>query len=398
LSSSEKARPALPTLSASIPVIILPITILSLPLAAAPGLGLSNGQVVGWIIALYGVPGALGLALTLRYRQPLLLTGNVFVLIFIASLGGQISYPELVGATILAGVGVVLLGLLGLTGRLAAIIPPPVVLGLLAGAIVPFVAGIFTNLGEAPAVVGGVLVAYFLSSRILGTRLPPILPALLAGLVIAALTGQLGQVPARLALPTPEFTFPVFSLPAIVTATPVILVLATVQANVPSAVFLESQGYKPPERVINVVGGLGTLAGSLLGPTAVSLSLPATALVAGPEAGERNVRHRTVYVGAGAGLALALLAGVAADLLDIVPLALLLALAGLALVPVFAGALQQITRGPLWLGPMFAFAIALSKISLFGLGPFFWALVFGTGISLLLEGEALGRLRDEEAG
>ena len=52
-----------------------------------------------------------------------------------------------------------------------------------------------------------------------------------------------------------------------------------------------------------------------------------------------------------------------------------------------------VTRGPLVLGPLFAFAIALSKISFLGLGPFFWSLVIGMLVSLLLERKPLEALR-----
>ena len=119
LPASGALRGALPALSAALPAVILFITVLSIPLAAAPGLHLSAAQATDWIVALYGLPGVLSLALALRYRQPLLLTGNVFALIFIASLGGQLSYAELVGASVVAGAIVALLGALGLTARLA---------------------------------------------------------------------------------------------------------------------------------------------------------------------------------------------------------------------------------------------------------------------------------------
>ena len=205
-------------------------------------------------------------------------------------------------------------------------------------------------------------------------------------------------MPARLALPLPTITNPVFSVHAIATATPVLVVLITLQSNLPSVVFLQNQGYHPPERVINNVSGVGTLLGSLLGPTAVSLSLPATALVAGAEAGEHQLRHRAVYLASGPVLLIALLASIAADLPAIVPLPLLFTLAGLAVVDLLASALRQITRGPLLLGPLFAFAIALSEISLLGFGPFFWALLIGMGISLLLEREGLRKLRSPGTG
>jgi predicted benzoate:H+ symporter BenE len=73
-------------------------------------------------------------------------------------------------------------------------------------------------------------------------------------------------------------------------------------------------------------------------------------------------------------------------------------MAGLALVPALAVALRQISSGPLVLGPLFAFAIALSQMTVFGLGPFFWSLVLGTAISLLLERDGWKRLRSEAAG
>ena len=106
--------------------------------------------------------GLPGLVLTIRYRQPLLLTENIFVLIFIASPAGRPSYPQLVDeASIVAGASIVLLGALGLTGRLAAWIPAPIALGLLAGAVMPFVSDIFTSLWDAPALVGGTVLAYY---------------------------------------------------------------------------------------------------------------------------------------------------------------------------------------------------------------------------------------------
>src|SRR5215212_12224782 len=86
---SETLRSWLPALGAAIPLSIFPIAVLSLPLAAAQEMRLSAPQTTSWILALYGLPGLLSLVLTILYRQPLLLTGNIFVLIFIASLGDR---------------------------------------------------------------------------------------------------------------------------------------------------------------------------------------------------------------------------------------------------------------------------------------------------------------------
>ncbi len=396
MSTSKALKRNLPAMSVALRNIIIFIAVLSIPLAAAQELGLSAAETSSWILALYGLPGLLSLVLALRYRQPLLLTGNIFFVIFIRGLGGQLSFPELMGASMLAGAGVLLFGLLGLTKRLAAWIPVPIMFGLLAGAIMPFVARVFSLLGDAPAVIGATLLAYLVSRSLLGNRLPAILPALITGVIVVAVTGQFGQVDEPLSLVLPQVTLPVFSLPAILTATPVLAALITLQSNLPSLRFLQSQNYDPPESAIDVVSGVGTMVGSFLGPTGVSLSLPATSLIAGPEAGDQEIRHRVVYVIGSAALLVSVLAGIAAAIAQIFPAALLAALAGLSLVDVLANAVKQVTKGPLLLGPLFAFAISLSGISFLGFGQYFWSMVIGTAVTLFLERDGLRALRNKE--
>lgn len=376
------------------PLLIIHVAVLSIPLTAAQDMGLSPAQTTTWILVLYGLPGVVNLALALIFRLPLLFTGNLFVLVFVASLGGDVSYPALIGACVVAGAVVLLLGVLGLTGLLAEWVPAPMVFGLLAGAIMPFVADIFTSLGEAPLIVGGTFLAYVAGRLALGRRIPATLPALIVGLALTALTGQFGVISAAVSLPVPVATPLEFSPSAIITASPVLVVLIVLQSNLPSLVFMGSEGYDPPDRLVYGVSGIGTMLGSLLGPTALSLSLPATALVAGPKAGEPERRYRAVYIVGVAAALIGLLAAIAAALTEVIPLPLLNALAGLAMFDVLANALKQITSGPLVLGPLFTFAIALSEISLFGFGPFFWALVIGTAVSLLLEREGFRALRE----
>jgi benzoate membrane transport protein len=71
----------------------------------------------------------------------------------------------------------------------------------------------------------------------------------------------------------------------------------------------------------------------------------------------------------------------------------LLAVAGLALLGVLSQALEQVMKGPLRLGPLVAFAVTSSTLSLFGLGAAFWALVLGTVTAIVVEGEALRTVR-----
>lgn len=396
-SSSDRPHAWMPAVGITIRNVIIFIAVLAIPLAAAQELSLSPSQTTSWILIVYGLTGLISLILAVIYRQPLLMTGNLFALIFVASLGNEFSFGEIIGAYMVAGLGLLLISLLGLTGRLASWLPAPIVFGLLAGAILPFMVRIFSLLGEDPLLVGGTFLAYLLGQKFLGNRLPAILPALIVGLVIAVISGQLGQMPNDLSFIPPQITNPVFTLQAIITISPVIIVLMIVQANLPSLVFIRDQGYQPPERVVDLTSGLGTILGSLLGPVAVSLSLPATSLVAGPEAGQLHFRYYSVIMVATGAIIIGLLAGAAAMVPEIFPEALLLTLAGLAVVGVLVNALQQVTRGPLLLGPVFAFAVASSQISWLGFGPFFWALIIGVLVSLLLEPEKMRSLQGKAA-
>jgi benzoate membrane transport protein len=407
--NSRSFRRTLPALIAAIPIAIVFFAVLGIILTAAgpEGLALSADRTSGWIAVVYGLPMLPTLALSIRYRQPLILTGNIFAIIFFVSLGDQIAFPDLAGASLVAGALVLVAAVFGLTRLVATWIPAPIVHGLIAGAVMPFVVRVFSSLStsaggvsipsEVPLMVGAAVVAYLLSQRFVGSRVPAILPSFVVGLLVALLTGQLGEIPSSLEPPSLEIVRPGFSWTAIVTATPVLVALLTVQSNIPSVIYMRSQGFHPPERVINVVSGVGTVLGSFFGPIALSLALPPLLLAAGPGAGERSLRYRAVYLPAATGLLIALFAGTAADLAVLVPPVLLLAMAGLALLPALVSALREVTTGPLILGPLFAFAISLSEMSLFGLGAFFWALVLGTAVSLLMEREGWTRLRSEAA-
>ncbi|MFN2526781.1 MAG: benzoate/H(+) symporter BenE family transporter [Actinomycetota bacterium] len=404
--TSGELRRSLPALGAAIPVIIIFIAVLSIVLTAAGprGLNLSDAQTSGWIAVVYALPAVPSVLLSLRYRQPLLLTGNVFAVIFLASLGEQFTFRELSGAAFMAGAIVFVIAFLGLATQLVAWIPAPIMHGLVAGVVMPFVGHIFSGMSatsgagaRVPLMVGSAFVAYLLSQRFLAPRLPAIFLAFVAGLVAAGLTGQFGRMPSSFALPHFALSWPVFSWAALVSTTPVLVALMFLQSNLPCIIYMRSQGYRPPERIVNLVSGVGTMLASPIGPSTVSLAVPLVPLTAGPTAGDSSIRYRSVFIPAAALVLIGFLASTAADLAVLVPPVLLLALAGLALVGVLVSSLREIARGPLVLGPVFAFAIALSPMRVFGLGPFFWSLVVGTGVSLLVEREEWTRLREHTA-
>lgn len=392
----ERTRDWSRSLGISLALVTLAISLIAVPLSASGKLGLADGQMTAWLMSIYTLPSVVGIVMTLLLKQPLALTGNIFILIFIVSLQGRLSFAELAGASMVAGAAVLLIAGLGLAGHVARLIPEPVVVGLLAGSTLPFVAGIFSGMGSDPAVIGAAFLAFILGRRYLDSRVPSIFLAVVVGIAAAAMLGRFGGEGNRNATAAlPVLTVPAFSWDAVLTATPVMVVLIVLQSNVPSAIFLRGEQYRPPAKLVDFISGLGTMAASFLGPAGLSLSLPATAMVAGPDAGPRRSRYRAMALAYAILLVLTPLAVYAATAADVLPLELLAAIAGLAVIGVLAMALKRISNGPLTMGPLVAFAVAVSDLTMLGLGPYFWSLALGVAVSWILEREATNDLRLE---
>jgi hypothetical protein len=92
---STEIRRTLPALIASIPITIDFFAVVGIVLTAAGpnGLDLTDARTSGWIAVLYGFPTLIALVLTLRFRN--------FAIILFVSLGDQVSFPELAGASLI---------------------------------------------------------------------------------------------------------------------------------------------------------------------------------------------------------------------------------------------------------------------------------------------------------
>jgi benzoate membrane transport protein len=385
-------------LTASIPITIFAVAAVALPLATEQSLGLSSRQTSAWIFALYAIPGLASIVLTVAYRMPLLVAWHTAVVAFVASLARTFPYDTIAGGMLVAGLVVAILGALGLTTRVAALVPTAVVFGVVAGNVLPFVIGTFEALQGEGLLVGAALAAYLVGRRTLHPRVPPILPALIVGLGLAAATGRLEGAATGWAWPTLMVASPSFTPAAILTVVSIAVPLISLHSNLTAVAYLRNENYAPPARAIEVTTGLATALASLFGPSPICMGALVTPLTAGPEAGERAVRPWVAYAGAIGFLVIAMGAGMAADLPSLLPLPLLLAVAGLALLGVLSQALTQVMSGPLRLGPLVAFAVASSSLSLFGLGAAFWALVFGTVTSLMVEPGAWRAAGGEASG
>jgi benzoate membrane transport protein len=106
-----------------------------LPIAVAGQLGLDSAQFSSWIFIVWTSGAIASIALSLFYRLPIPITWTIPGLIYLGTLAGDFTFAEMVGANLVAGVLILILGLLGVGGRIMTWLPLPIIMGMFAGSI-----------------------------------------------------------------------------------------------------------------------------------------------------------------------------------------------------------------------------------------------------------------------
>jgi benzoate membrane transport protein len=223
-----------------------------LHIAVADQLGLSAAQSSSWIFIIWTSGAVASVALSLFYRMPIPITWSIPGLIYLGTLAGEFTFSEMVGANLIAGVLILLLGLLGVGGRIMTWLPLPIVMGMFAGSILGYVTRM-VNATVDDFLVAGPTVGGYLLGRLIGNpRIPPVGLAVVFG-AIAVLIGRQG-IPEAMTWSLPVLVVPDmnFSASAIAAVSLPMVVLALGLGNVQGLGFLLGQGYKVPVNPISI--------------------------------------------------------------------------------------------------------------------------------------------------
>lgn len=357
---------------------------LVLTVPAAEAAGLSAAQLSSWVWAITVGSGLATVILSLIYRMPVLTAWSTPGLALLATSLSHYRLGEAVGAYILVGLAIALLGISGLFDRAVRVIPQPVAMAVLAGLLLKYGLALIAGLASDPLLVGVVLAA-FLGLRWAGFRVP-IAGALLAGFAVAWGVGQLPLTAVPLALAAPTLIWPEFTPRAAVGLALPLLILALASQNLPGFAVMRAAGYTPPVRGALVVTGLLS---ALLAPMlnhGLTMAAITAAIGNAPEAHPDPERRYAAAVIAGVlKISLGMVGVAVVTLLTALPRPVVTALAGLAL----AGTIAQCLAGGF--GPaddreasLWALLVTASDIAFFGVGSAFWGFVAGVGVHLLL--------------
>jgi benzoate membrane transport protein len=357
----------------------------TLVLAGLQAVGASPAQAASGLLATCLGSGIAGAVLTLRHRMPIAVawsTPGAALLVGAGPVAG--GFPAAVGAFLVCAALTVVAGLVPWLARAIAAIPRPVAGAMLAGILVPLCTAPVRALVDIPALAVPVVVTWAVLLRYArGWAVPG---ALVAAVVAIALTGRDTGLADAALRPDLVWTAPTFSLDSIVgIALPLFLVTMAGQ-NVPGAAVLSSYGYPAPLRPALVTTGLVGAVGTLFGGHQINLAAITAALTAGPEAHPDPRRRWTAtLVLAGGQVLLGLGAGVATALVLLSPPVLVIAVAGLALLPALGSSLTNAVSDPdLLLPTVVTFVVTASGVAVLGVGAAFWGLLAGLATLLVL--------------
>ena len=145
-----------------------------LHITVAGQLGLTAAQSSSWIFIIWTSGAVATVALSLFYRMPIPITWSIPGLIYLGTLAGDFTFPEMVGANLVAGLLILILGLLGVGGRIMTWLPLPIVMGMFAGSILSYVTRLVSVTVEDVLVAGPTVGGYLLGCYIGNPRVPPV--------------------------------------------------------------------------------------------------------------------------------------------------------------------------------------------------------------------------------
>ena len=348
--------------------------------------GLSQEQLASWVFGAFFLNGILTVAACWLYRQPLAFFWTIPGTVLVGPALTHLSWGEVVGAFLLTGVLVLLLGLTGWVRRAMAVVPMPIVMAMVAGVFLRFGLDLVRSLHEDAAIAAPMVVAFLLLSAlpVLGRRVPPVLGALVVGAVAVALSGRFrpsASGPEWFAVPV--FQAPQWSLQAAVELVVPLAITVLVVQNGQGIAVLRAAGHAPPVNVATVACGAWSLLTAAVGTVSTCLTGPTNALLSA--SGERSRQYTAGVVCGLLAVLFGLFAPLFTDAMLAAPPAFVATLGGLAMLRVLQSSFVTAFSTRLTLGALVTFVVTVADVSVLAVGAPFWGLLAGLAVSWLLE-------------
>lgn len=360
---------------------------------AAKAGGIEGAHLSSWIWAISIGSGITCIALSLRYRVPVITAWSTpGAALLVAGLPG-VTLPEAIGAFVFSSLLITLSGCTGVFSALMRRIPQPIVAAMLAGILLRFGLGVFTSLEQLPQVVLPMILGYLIARRTMPRY--AVIVTLLLGFTIAFGLGRVMVEELHAKLVEPVFVAPAFSPGALIGMGVPLFFVTMASQNAPGVGVLRTSGFNPPINPLITVTGLASLLLAPFGAHGINLAAITAAICTGPEA-HANPDKRYV-AGVVCGLFYILIGTFGATIATVfsaLPSPLIATVAGLALFASLTGGLtgamaEERDRE----SALVTFLVTASGLTIVGVGAAFWGLLAGLLTSLVLTGNPAGFFR-----
>lgn len=359
-------------------------------LAAAAAGDLSPDQTSSWIFGAFLGNGLLTLWLTYLYRSPQAYFWTIPGTVIVGDSLTHLSFAEVIGAYLVTGVVVFALGWTGLIGRIMAVLPPTIVMAMVAGIFLRFGldlidASVTDPLIALPMVI--VFVALSMSPRIASIA-PPVAVAAVVGTIVAITSGKLAPgILDNGIISRPVFTAPEFSFAAIMELVVPLAITVVIVQNGQGVAVLKAAGHRPGVNLAAAASGLWSLPMALIGNITTCLTGPTNALIV---AGAKSHRHYTAAMVTAIGaIIVGLFSPTFVGFMLAMPISFIAALAGIAMLTPLKNAFIAGFSGDYSTGALVCFLVTVSEISILGITAPFWGIVFGWLVGWLLDSKLL---------
>ena len=344
---------------------------------AAKNAPLTVEQTTSWVWAITVGSGVLSIILSLRYRQPVTAAYSIAGAALLVTSLSQHRYSDVIGAFVVAAVACMLLGLSGAFSRVIMLVPRSVVMGMLSGVLFRFGTGLFAALPDRPLMIAVMAIVFFVLKRV-KFRAPSI-GALIVGVIIAAVSGDLHLSNFAIKLAVPTFTAPTFSGEALLSLSLPLFMLAITSQHAPGVAVLRAAGYDASADETLTLTGLASLVLAFFGSHGQTLSAVTAAIVVSPDAHPDPDRRYAAGVVTGVWyVAFGIFGATAITVFSAFPAALVAGIAGLALTGAITAALSGAMDDPKHRDAgLVALLCTAANFTLFGIGAPFWGLIAG---------------------
>lgn len=344
---------------------------------AARAVGATPSQQASWASALCIGMAISSFVLSWRYRMPIITAWSTPGAVLIATSATGVTYATALGAFVVAGLLMVVAGLIKPLERAIEKIPAAVAAAMLAGVLLRYTLGVPGVALADPVFVLPLIVIFFALRMVWPLFAVPVL--VVAGVGMALLGGSLSANCCAFGFTVPEWTTPTFDVQTILSIGLPLFLVTMASQNLPGFAVLRASGYQPPVAPSLIVTGATSVFFAPFGSHAINLAAITASIVTGPDCHpDKDKRWLVAWPYLVIYGAIGLMAASFVGLLGALPATLITAIAGLALFGPLVGGIAAMTREARDMeSALVTFLVTASGVAIAGVGSAFWGLAAG---------------------